>query len=132
MKIKDVPQDDAGFLKEGKVRDVCYAVDDEGKYSQVLSVGWNPKNEAIKQAWEQINSKVETIRQEVIKGKLSPLTFHMERCIMNITILAQYTGFSRWKVKKHMKPKAFNVLESADLEVYAEALGITVETLKTI
>jgi hypothetical protein len=79
MKINDVPQDDAGFLKEGKVRDVCYATDEEGKYTQVLSVGWDPKNEAIRQAWDQIHAKAEKVRQKVLKGKLSPLAFHMER-----------------------------------------------------
>lgn len=132
MNIKDVPQDDAGFLKEGKVRDVCYAVNDDGEYTQVLSVGWNPKNEAIKQAWEQINSKAEEIRQKVINGKLSSLAFHMELSLMNTKLLAQYTGFSRWKIKRHMKPKAFNALNSEELNIYAEALNITVETLKTI
>lgn len=132
MNIKEVPQDDAGFLREGKVRDVCYAVDDEGNYKQVLSVGWGPKNEAIKQAWEQINSKSEKIRQKVLSGKLSPLAYHMEKGLMNITLLSQYTGFSRWAVRRHLKPSGFQKLSSAYLEKYAEVLTISVETLKTI
>jgi len=132
MNIQDVPQDNAGFLKEGKVRDVCYAVDDEGNYSQVLSVGWTPKNEAIKQAWDQVNSKAEKIRQKVINGKLSPLAYHMEKGLMNIALLSQYTGFSRWTIRRHLKPLRFKKLSSADLEKYAEALTISIETLKTI
>lgn len=132
MNIKDVPQDDAGFLKEGKVRDVCYATDENGNYTQVLSVGWNPKNEAMKQAWEQINSKVEKARQKVLLGKLSPLAYHMEKRLMNITLLSQYTGFSRWTVRRHFKPLKFKKLSSADLEKYAEALNISIEILKTI
>lgn len=131
MNIKEVPQD-AAFLKAGKVRDVCYAVDDEGNYTQVLSVGWDPKNEAIRQAWKQINSKSEKIRQKVLQGKLSPLAYHMERGLMNITLLSQYTGFSWWAVRRHMKPSGFKKLSSSDLEKYAETLTISVETLKTI
>ncbi len=132
MNINEVPQDDAGFLKEGKVRDVCYAVDDEGNYTQVLSVGWDPKNEAIRQAWKQINSKSEKIRQKVLDGKLSPLAYHMERGLMNVKILSQYTGFSRWVVRRHMKPCKFNKLSIEELEKYAETLNISVETLKTV
>ncbi len=132
MNIKEVPQDDAGFLKEGKVRDVCYATDENGIYTQVLSVGWNPKNEAIKQAWEQINAKAEKVRQKVLNGKLSPLAYHMEKGLMNITLLSQYTGFSRWAVRRHLKPHRFKKLSSADHKKYAEALNISIETLKTI
>ncbi|HOY31436.1 MAG TPA: hypothetical protein PKW80_06125, partial [Bacteroidales bacterium] len=132
MNIKEVPQDNAGFLKEGKVRDVCYAVDDEGNYTRVLSVGWDPKNEAIRQAWEQVGQKAEKIRQKVLSGKLSPLAFHMVKGLMSKSLLAQYTGYSRWKIRKHMKPSVFNTLSDEQLGKYAEALNIPVEILKKI
>ena len=132
MKIKDVPQDDAGFLKEGKVRDVCYAVDEEGNYTQVLSVGWNPKNEAIRMAWEQINEKAAKIREKVLNGKLSPLAFHMERCMMNVSLLSQYTGISKLKVRKHLKPSGFQKLSPEELALYAEAFNLTPEQLKMV
>ena len=132
MKINDVPQDDAGFLKEGKVRDVCYATDEEGKYTQILSVGWDPKNEAIRQAWDQIHAKAEKVRQKVIAGKLSPLAFHMERCMMSSSLLAQYTGFSRLKVWKDRRPRAFKNLSAEDRAAYAEALNMDVDTLTLI
>lgn len=132
MNIKEVPQDDAGFLKEGKVRDVCYAVDDQGNYTQVLSVGWQPKNEAMKHAWKQVNSKAEKIRQKVLKGKLSPLAYHMEKGLMDTTLISQYTGFSRWTVRRHKNPSKFKELNAEDLQQYAEALNISIETLKTV
>jgi hypothetical protein len=132
MKIKEVPQDDAGFLKEGKVRDVCYAVDENGNYTQVLSVGWNPKNEAIRMAWENINAKAEKIRQKVITGKLSPIAFHMERTMMTKKILAHYTGFTKFKIRKHLKPEIFAKLKLPDLQVYAEAFNITIDDLMMV
>ena len=132
MKISDVPQDDAGFLKEGKVRDVCYAVDEEGNYKQVLSVGWDPKNEAMRFAWDQVHEKAEKVRQHVLNGKYSPIAFHMERTMMNAGLLAQYTGFSRFKIRRHMKPKGFQLLGYAELTTYAEAFNLTVEELQTV
>lgn len=130
MKINDVPQDDAGFLKEGKVRDVCYAVNEEGNYEQVLSLGWDPKNEAMRMAWEQVHERAEKIKQKVLKGKLSPLAFYMERTMMNITILSQYSGFPRLKVKRNLKPASFGKLTLEELKVYAEALNISVDDLQ--
>ncbi len=132
MKIDEVPQDDAGFLKEGKVRDVCYATDETGKYTQILSLGWDPKNEAIRQAWDQIHAKAEKVRQKVLSGKLSPLAFHMERCMMNSTLLSQYTGFSRMKVWRDRRPKAFQLLTREQMVAYAEALNMDVDTLTLI
>lgn len=132
MKINDVPQDDAGFLKEGKVRDVCYAVDEEGNYKQVLSLGWEPKNDAMRHAWSHVQEKAEKVRQHVLNGKYSPIAFHMERSMMTAGLLAQYTGFSRLKVKRHMKPKAFGLLTYEELSAYAEAFNLTVDELKTV
>ena len=132
MKIEEVPQDDAGFLKEGKVRDVCYAVDEEGKYRQVLSVGWAPKNEAMQQAWDQIHLKAEKIRKKVLGGRLSPLAFHMEKGMMTVSLLAQYTGFSRMRVRKHLKPRGFSSASQTELETYAAALNITINQLITV
>jgi hypothetical protein len=132
MKINDVPQDDAGFLKAGKVRDVCYATDEEGKYTQILSVGWDPKNEAMRQAWDQVHAKAEKVRQKVLSGKLSPLAFHMERCMMNSTLLSQYTGFSRLKVWRDRRPKAFKLLTRKEMAAYADALNMDVETLTLV
>ncbi len=132
MKIKDVPQDDAGFLIEGKVRDVCYAVDEDGNYKQVLSIGWDPKNEAMRFAWDQVHEKAAKVRQLVIAGKLSPVAFHMERTMMTVGLLAQYTGFSYFSVKRHRKPKGFAKLEKSELAKYAEAFNITVEELLTV
>jgi hypothetical protein len=42
MKTNEVLQDKA-YFEEGKIRDVCYAVDDNGNYTRVLSLGWEPK-----------------------------------------------------------------------------------------
>jgi hypothetical protein len=127
MKKKEVPQDEG--LMQGKFRDVCYVVDDEGNYTTELSTGWSPKNEAMKQAWEQVNEKVEEARQDVISGKKSILAWHMEKNIMAIKLLSHYTGIPRRKIRKHLKPKIFSSLQPSILQKYADAFNISLEEL---
>ena len=131
MKKKEVPQDDEGLM-EGKLRDLCYAVDENGKYVQVYSTGWEPKNAAMKQAWEEINKKVEATKRDVLKGRLSPVAYFMEKNIMDTSILAQYLEITKRRVRKHMKPKIFQKLDPGMLKKYAETFGITIDELLTL
>ena len=129
MKENEVPQDDDGLL-EGKLREVCYAVDESGNYTTVLSTGWTPKNAALKQAWEVVNEKIEQVKQEVIAGKVSPLAYFMEKHIMNLKLVSEYTGISKWRIRRHMKPKIFAKLDNETLAKYAAAFETNVSSLK--
>ena len=131
MKKEQVPQDNEG-LHEGKFRDLCYAVDDDGNYVAVHSTGWSPKNEAMKQAWEEIHIKIDEARKKVINGELSMLAYYMEKNIMAIKLLSQYTGISRRKIRKHMKPDVFANLETEVLQKYTDAFNISMEELTDI
>ena len=124
MKIDEVPQDGA-FLKEGKIRDVCYAVDEKGNYTKVFSKGWAPKNDAIKMAWSNVYEHAEETRKQILAGKLSPIAFYMELNIMNPAILAEYMNLPRRKVKKHLKMKGFKKLRPEWIARYAEVLGVS-------
>jgi len=127
MKKKDVPQDKG--LMEGRFEDVCYAVDEHGNYVPVLSAGWEPKNAAMRQAWEVINEQVEEARRMVLTGKYSPLYYYMEKNMMDIRLLAEYMGLPKRKVKRHMKPSVFAKLEEEILKRYAEVFNITLGSL---
>jgi len=131
MKINEVPQDQ-GFLVEGKLRDVCYAVDENGRYTKKLSTGWLPKNEAMVMAWDVVFERVEGVRSKVLTGELSPIAFYMELNVMDAQILADYTGISKFKVKKHLKMKKFLGLEPHILQQYATTFSISVEDLQNI
>jgi len=128
MKKNEVPQDDDG-LQQGKFRDVCYALDEDGNYVTVLSTGWSPKNDALKQAWEQVNEKAEEARRDVLEGRRSLLAWHMEKNIMAIKLLSEYTGIARRKIKKHLKPDVFSTLDKSVLQKYADAFNITMDEL---
>ena len=128
MKDKEVPQDDANMMR-GKFREPVYSLDKDGNYTVVKSVGWDPMNAVMQQAWDNINEKVEVTRKKVLNGQLSPIAYYMEKNIMDIGLLAKYMGVWRWTGKKHMKPKHFKKLTGEQLTQYAEIFNITVKQL---
>ncbi len=131
MKIEEVPQD-KGYLIEGRISDVNYVVDKDGHYTSVQSKGWYPKNDAMKLAWEDVFERAEAARAKILAGKLSPLAFYMEINLMDVAILASYTGISRWKVRRHLKMRIFRKLKPEIIAKYAEALNLTPDELVSI
>lgn len=131
MKSTEVPQDDANMM-QGKFREPVYSLDENGKYTTVKSVGWDPKNEVMQEAWDVINEKVEATREKVLAGELSPIAFHLENNLMDVSLLAKYMGFWKFKVKRHLKPKHFNKLKVEVLERYAEVFDISKQELLDI
>src|ERR1700686_1927587 len=102
MKKKDIPQDLGPLSKITK--EVCYAVDDTGKYTTELSQGWEVKTNALDAAWKDIEERVGAAKQKVNKKEASPLLYFMELRLMDVPIVAAYTGFWKWQVRRHMKP----------------------------
>ena len=130
MKKEDVPQDLSSL---GKItKEVCYATDGSGKYVTELSKGWDVKITALDVAWQEIEDRVEGARQKVLNNEASPLLFFMERRLMDIGIVAAYTGFWKWQIKNHLKPGGFKKLSGKKLQRYAEAFNVSVENLKTM
>ena len=130
MKKKEVPQDEIKLFN-GKPPDVMYAVDENGKYVRVKSAGWEPKNEVLRQAWEEVNENVEEALKAVQAGEKSPLYYFMYKNIMDVKLLAEYTGLWRWQVKRHLKPHVFKKLKDKTLEKYRNAFRLdSIEVLK--
>lgn len=130
MKKDEVPQD-LGSL--GKItKEVCYATDSTGKYVTELSTGWDVKTKALDVAWEDIAKRIAIAKEEVLANNASPLLFFMEYRLMDISILADYTGFWKWQIKRHLKPGVFNNLSDQKLQKYAEAFNTKVEDLKSM
>lgn len=128
MKIEEVPQE-RGMMPDN-IHEVCYAVDDDGHYVLTASAGWDAKNIANSQAWKLIEQEIAQALKGIHSGKLSPLAFHMAKNQMNTGLLAQYASFSRWRVKRHLKPAVFKRLKPAVLERYSDVFGITIKQLQ--
>jgi hypothetical protein len=130
MKKEEIPQDNGALNKLTK--EVVYAVDNNGKYVTELSTGWQIKTTALDVAWKDIEERVESARQKVIRREASPLLYFMELKLMDIPIVADYTGLWKWTIKRHLKPSVFEKLSDKILEKYATAFNITVADLKTM
>ncbi len=131
MKIEEVPQD-LKYYKDTVIRDVNYAVDEDGKYRVVMSDGWDAKNIALDAAWDEVNEQCEEILERIRKGESSPLEYHAAKNLMSIDLLSDYTGFSKRKIRKHFQPKNFAKLDDETLSTYADVLRITVDELKKV
>ena len=130
MKLSEVPQD-RGMIA-GQTREICYAVDENGRYVLAPSAGWEPKNLANDQAWALVKAEIDATLIKIKAGKRSPLAFHMVNNQMTPGLLAKYAGCSRWRVCLHLRPRGFVRLTPRLLERYADIFDIDVATLKAI
>lgn len=130
MKKEEIPQDDGALNKLTK--EVVYAVDKDGNYTTELSTGWNVKSKALDVAWDDIAQRIENARQKVLKNQASPILYFIELRLMDIGIVAAYTGFWKWTIKRHLNPSVFKKLPQKKLQRYADAFNVSVEELKTM
>src|ERR1700712_1132184 len=130
MKKENVPQDMSAL---GKItKEVCYATDSSGKYVTELSNGWEVKIDALDVAWKDVQERIAIAKQKVLNKEASPLLFFMEYRLMDLNILADYSGFWKWQIKRHLKPEVFKKLSEKKLQQYAEAFNVKVDELKTM
>ena len=130
MKKEEVPQDPGAL---GRItKEVCYATDGEGKYTTELSQGWDVKTSALDVAWQDIAERVAAAKEKVQKKEASPLLVLMETKLMDIKVVAAYTGFWKWQVRRHLRPAVFKKLSDGRLRRYAEVFEISVDDLKSM
>lgn len=126
MKKADVPQQVG--LNAG-CNEVNYALDEQGRYSLESSAGWEAKTIALRQAWEEIDAQLRAVIVAIKAGTQSALAYHMLKAQMDASLLAQYSGVARWRVKRHLKPALFAKLGEDQLSRYARVFAISVEVL---
>lgn len=131
MKKEEVPQD-LQFFKDNVIRDVMYAVDENGHYTPVISDGWSVKNDALNAVWDDIREQCESIRQQVLAREVSPLAYHLKKALQDVGMLASYSGVPKRKIRKHLRYDEFMKADDEILQKYADALRITVEELKRV
>ncbi|GGB12780.1 hypothetical protein [Agarivorans gilvus] len=130
MDAKNVPQDQIStYANHSKA---IYAKNDNGEYTVVASSGWDVEEEVTKQALNEFQRLALAAYQQVEKGEKSPLYYHMFAQRMDLMVLAQSMGWFQWRVKRHFIPRVFAKLSPAKLAQYSEALGISVQQLRTL
>jgi len=131
MKKEDVPQD-LQYFKDSLLRDYTYAIDENGRYTKVVSDGWSLKNDALTVVWDEIHEQCEEIRQQVIAKEVSPLAYYMKKSLLDIGMLSSYSEIPKRKIRKHLQYDEFMKLDENTLQKYAEAMRMTVEELKRV
>ncbi|MCW5906411.1 MAG: hypothetical protein KIS94_01000 [Chitinophagales bacterium] len=128
MKKTDIPQDPSPLDKF--TREVCYAVNENGEYETGLSRGWQVKADALGITLNDVQQRVEDARKKIAAGEVSVLLFFIEANMMDVPMVAAYTGFWQWTVKRHLKPQVFKNLSDKKLQKYAEVFKVSVNELR--
>lgn len=121
MKRANVPQDNAkAFMGLSKV---LYAEDADGRYVPAPCNGWEAEEIVLDQAIAEFERLATEAWQRARQGDGSALEYHMYRERMDVVLLAQSTGYFKWRVRRHLRPGAFAALPAKRQLRYAEALG---------
>ncbi|MCA9750151.1 MAG: hypothetical protein KC414_13665 [Romboutsia sp.] len=128
MKKSEVPQDKS-FLSENNLKEICYAINEKGEYTTIASQGWEVKNIAINASLSNIQDRIDLSLNLIKLGKLSPIAYYMELNKMDINILSGYTGYSKWRIKRHLKPNIFKKLTDKQLKIYCDVFNININSL---
>lgn len=102
---------------------LLYAEDELGRYVKTPSSGWQAEEIVLEQAIAEYDRLAAEAWQAARAGKGSTLAYYMYRERMDATLLAQSTGFMRWRVRRDLRPGAFAKLKPARRQRYGEALG---------
>ena len=130
MKKDEVPQQNAkAFMGHSKL---LYALDESGRYVPAPSNGWEVEEIVLDQAIEEFKRLTTDAWQRAKQGRTSALEYHMYHERMDVVLLAQSTGYFKWRVRRHLRSGAFKKLPTRMRERYADALGIDAARLDVL
>ncbi len=112
-------------------RELFYSFDENGNYTKRVGYQYSANQVIIKQSWEVAEERINNVIQKIKEGELSPLAYYMEKHLMELPTLADYSGFMKWRVKRHLKPKVFSKLKPNVILNYASIFDVTPEELVT-
>lgn len=130
MKVRDVPQDEGSCLAGN--RKLNYAVDDDGHYRGVATIGWETESAATNVGLHVTRAQIVGAWESARAGKSSPLAYHMAVVQMDAGQLARDAGMWAWQVRRHLRADVFPTLSAATLARYADVLGISVDELASV
>lgn len=130
MKREEVPQQNAkAFMGHSKL---LYAQDQDGRYVPAPCNGWEAEEIVLDQAIAEYERQAVDAWTRARQGQASTLEYHMYRQRMDLVLLAQSTGFFKWRVRRHIRVGAFQKLSESCRQRYADALGIAPAQLDTL
>jgi hypothetical protein len=128
MKLSEVPQDDIKTL-QGE-RKALYAVDEQGRYVQTTTKGWEVEEIVLHQVINDFENLARQAAVRVRRQETSPIEYFMLKNWMDPPTLAQAMGLYRWQVRRHFKPAVFKKLKDETLREYARIFRVSIDTLR--
>lgn len=130
MDIDDVPQEGNATLSG--LRKAVVARDENGQMVTVASFGWEVEEIVTQQAVDALKQQASAALTRAKAGLSASLEYWMYENRMDIVVLAQSTGLWQWRVRRHLQPARFARLSDKLLNIYADALGMHIEQLKSL
>ena len=130
MKQDDVPQDHLSYYQDG--RKALYAVDGSGDYTTVASSGWKIEEMVTSDAANEYRRLADSALARARAGQSASLEYHMYAQRMDVPMLAETARTWQWRVRRHLRPDIFARLGENWLQRYGDALGLTIEQLKSL
>ena len=127
MKKEQVPQDQCKSYNGHKK--LMYAVDEQGHYHGVSSSGWEVEGFATEMAVQELDNKVNEMKQAYLAGEVSPVAYYLPFFRFDLMSLAHATGFFQWQIKRHMKTDIFAKLPPKKLEIYCDVFNLSLQEL---
>ena len=127
MDISEVPQEGNATL--AGLRKAVYARNAENRIVSVASAGWEVEEIVTQQAADIFSAYTTAAHARVLNGESSPLEYWMYAQRMDLATFAQSSGIWRWRIRRHFRPALFARLSPEMLDRYADALGISRQTL---
>jgi hypothetical protein len=129
MKIEEVPQDNTPTFK-GYGTKAVYALDGQGRYAKTATNGWEVEEVVLRDVLADFEALAADAKKKVLAGQSSPIEYFVNKCLMDMSALAQAMGIAKWRAKRHLNPKVFYKLNDALLQRYADLFRIDIATLK--
>jgi hypothetical protein len=104
---------------------ISYVAGNDGNHELVPASMWHPVSIVNRQAWQEIEKKIEFSKTKIATGKVSCLHYYMTSSQMDTGLLAKYTGQPRWLVCLHMIPFFFNRLRAETLNKYVKIFKVS-------
>jgi hypothetical protein len=127
VKKEEVPQDQG--LQEGHPF-IRYAVNENGEYEKVKSLGWSATNAASNFGFAYLNRRWHQAWEVASRGERSPLHYYMTLRMMEPSVVARYMGSWTWTVRRHLRPSVWARLSEEVLARYAALFKVRVEQMR--
>jgi len=105
----------------------------DGSYTKRVGYDYVPEGEMLYyDVWKMFRERFESAKKKVQNGERSPIWYHMEKTLIDLSNFAKLVGIASWRVKRHLKPRIFSKLNPRTVKKYADALDISVEEFVNI